>query len=104
MITAYMQQWLDNPDGGGRFPVQRDAIRAHDQTCTSLNSAWLPRAGGHSCLSDLTECDGDCGITFFNEGLVPGFEDCPDVWHWYCRCCLAKATTCSCTDNQEKKR
>jgi hypothetical protein len=41
------------------------------------------------------ECE-TCRITFFWEGLRAAFEDCPNSWHWYCVCCLAKATACPC--------
>lgn len=96
--ASYVLTWLDNPDGGGTYIGQRDKIRAHDQTCPGLAHAWLPSKGGATCLGDLApECDGGCGITFFWEGVVSEFEDCPESNHWYCPCCLAKVTACGCT-------
>ncbi len=92
---TYLQAWLDSPDGGGHFPRQRDAVQAHNQTCSSLRHAWLPRRTGSVCPSDLSECDGDCGVTFFNEGGHT-FEDCADAVHWYCACCFAEAEGCPC--------
>jgi hypothetical protein len=95
-ITPYVLRWLDDPDGGGVFTSQRDAIRAHDQTCPSLAHPWLPRRKGVSCLSDMMECQ-ECGVTFFWEGLRVAFEDCRWSNHWYCVCCLAKVTGCGCS-------
>ncbi|MFJ2630888.1 hypothetical protein ACIO6U_02840 [Streptomyces sp. NPDC087422] len=46
-------------------------------------------------------CDG-CGIDFFWEGLRKAFEDCPESWHWYCACCLTKATNCPCTAEEPR--
>jgi hypothetical protein len=94
--NAYVLAWLDNPDGGGRFTNQRDAIRSHNQTCPGLNHAWLPHKGGVSCPGDFMSCSG-CDIEFFWEGLIAAFDDCPESNHWYCACCLAKTTTCGCT-------
>lgn len=94
-LSNYGRSWLTDPDGGGRFTGQRDAVLAHDQTCPSLADIWVPRKGGVSCPSDLMECE-TCRITFFWEGLRVAFEDCPYSNHWYCVCCLAKATACPC--------
>lgn len=91
-----MHRWLTDPDGGGRFTRQRDAILAHDPACSGLKDVWLPRKGGVSCPSDLTDCHGGCGVTFFNEGTVIAFEDCPESWHYYCACCLARTEQCPC--------
>ncbi|MER6488772.1 hypothetical protein ABT264_35150 [Streptomyces virginiae] len=94
-LLAYITRWLDDPDGGGSWTDIRDEIRDHDQTCDSLNHAWLPRRGGVSCLSDWMSCD-RCGVTFGWDGLNTVFEDCPESRHWLCNCCTAKATTCGC--------
>jgi hypothetical protein len=99
-LSAYAQKWLDDPDGGGCFSYQRDAIRAHEPSCEGLADVWLPRKGGYSSLGDLMECDG-CRITFFWDGLRVAFEDCPESNHWYCPCCLAKTTTCPCKAEAE---
>lgn len=101
ILSAYAQRWLDDPDGGLRYTGQGQAIRAHDQSCVSLGEAWLPRKGGVSCPSDLTECEGGCGVTFFWEGMHPVFEACPFSEHWYCACCATKATVCSCGDEED---
>ncbi|MFJ8727727.1 hypothetical protein [Streptomyces sp. NPDC093269] len=94
-LTDWGKKWLEDPDGGGSFTRQRNAILAHDQTCEGLADVWLPRKGGRSAIGDLMECHG-CGITFFWEGLRVAFEDCPESNHWYCPCCFAKTTACSC--------
>jgi hypothetical protein len=95
VLSGYLARWLDDPDGGGYFAGTRNQIRDHDQGCTSLTHAWLPRRGGYSCLSDSMTCDG-CGVAFFWEGLDVAFEDCPQSNHWLCACCLTGATTCGC--------
>lgn len=28
--------------------------------------------------------------------MPAAFTDCPESWHYYCACCLAKATACPC--------
>lgn len=99
-LTPTVQRWTENPDGGGRFTGQRDAVRAHDQTCASLAEIWTPRKGGVTCLTDIQDCDGDCNTTFFVEGVLSAFEDCPNVWHYFCACCLAKATACPCSADE----
>jgi hypothetical protein len=99
-LDPYVTSWIDNPDGGGRFTSQRDAIRAHNPACASLAHVWLPRRGGVSCPSDLSDCDGGCGVTFYNEAFTIAFEDCPESEHWYCACCLTKATTCPCAPTE----
>lgn len=93
---TYLQQWLDSPDGGGMFTAQRDQILAHGLDCPGLSDVWMPRRGGHSCPSDLIECDG-CGITFFWEGIRVVDEDsCLYSNHFYCACCAT--TECGCTE------
>lgn len=93
--SAWRERWLSDPDGGGCFTGQRDLILAHDQSCPSLNEVWLPRRKGVSCPSDLMECE-TCGITFFWEGIVGLFDDCPDSFWYFCRCCAEKAASCPC--------
>ena len=39
--------WLDSPEGGGYFTLQRNLIRAHDSNCSSLDNVWMPRKGGY---------------------------------------------------------
>lgn len=92
---SYLASWLGNPDGGGVFTGQRDLILKHDQGCESLRHAWLPRRKGVSCPSDLMECE-TCNITFFWEGLVGLFDDCPESFWYFCRCCAGKITSCPC--------
>ncbi len=92
---TYLNQWLVNPDGGGCFTRQRDLIATHDQTCSSLREAWMPRRKGASCPSDLMECD-TCGITFFWEGITEPFSECPDRFWFFCYCCAEKVTACPC--------
>lgn len=98
-LTDYGRRWLNNPDGGGRFPGQRDAVLAHDQTCASLQEIWTPRKGGVTALGDIQDCDGDCNVTFYIEGMHAAFDDCPYSWHYYCACCRAKATRCPCAED-----
>jgi hypothetical protein len=88
--------WAADPDGGGRFTGDRDAVLAHDPECRSLAEIWKPRKGGQTCFSDIHECNGDCETTFYVEGLASAFPDCPKSWHYYCACCLAKAKACPC--------
>ena len=88
--------WAADPDGGGRFTGDRDAVLAHDPECRSLAEIWKPRKGGRTCLGDTHECSGGCETTFYVEGLTSAFPDCPKSWHYYCACCLAKATACPC--------
>lgn len=102
MLDTWVEKWLEDPDGGGIFPPQRDSILAHDQECTSLNHAWLPRRKGVSCPSDLMECD-TCGITFFWEGIVGFFDDCPDSEYFFCQCCSEKIAVCPCGNTCAKQ-
>jgi hypothetical protein len=95
-LTDHGRRWTQDPNGGGRFPGLRDAVLAHDQTCTSLNEIWTPHKGGVTGFGDTRDCDGDCNVTFYVEGTITAFEDCPNSWHYYCACCLAKATKCPC--------
>jgi hypothetical protein len=95
MLSEYALSWTRDPDGGGCFTGQRNLILAHDQGCTSLRYAWLPRRKGASCPSDFTECE-TCGITFFWEGIVGLFDDCPESFWYFCRCCAGKAASCPC--------
>lgn len=94
-MTGYLQRWLADPDGGGRFTSQRDRITTHRQDCDSLTHAWLPRKGGVSCISDSATCQG-CGIDFFWEGLYAPERDCAYTNHFYCKCCLTEE--CDCTE------
>jgi hypothetical protein len=93
-IEGYIQKWIDNPDGGGRFLKQRDAIVKHDPECASLEHAWLPRKGGVACPSDLSYCDAECGVTFFNEGVYVQIESCEGCW--FCVCCAKDLKICPC--------
>lgn len=96
MLTEYVRHWIADPDGGGMFTGQRNLIQAHDTQCPSLKDAWLPRRKGVTALGDTMGCD-VCDITFFWEGLVALFDDCPDS-HWYfCRCCAEKVADCPCS-------
>jgi hypothetical protein len=95
-IEGAIQRWMDNPDGGGSFLRQRDAIAKHDQECESLKWAWLPRKTGSVCPSDLSYCDAECGITFFNEGVFGQVGDCKECW--FCECCAKNITVCPCEE------
>lgn len=95
--STYLARWLVDPDGGGCFTRERDLIIAHPP-CESLRHAWLPRRKGVSCPSDMMECE-SCEITFFWEGLTGLFDDCPDSFWYFCRCCAEKATRCPCGGN-----
>lgn len=93
--NTYLARWLTDPDGGGCFTRQRDLILAHDQDCTSLRHAWLPRRRGVSCPGDFTECE-TCDITLFWEGSVGLFDDCPESFWYFCHCCAERVTSCPC--------
>lgn len=99
-LSERTRAWLDNPNGGGAFTGQADAIRAHSSTCSSLRDAWLPRRGGRTAFGDIAECQ-RCEITFFWEGLRTAFDECPYSNHWYCVCCRAAITTCGCTEGDQ---
>jgi hypothetical protein len=94
-LDPYVERWAQNPDGGGVFTGQRDLILEHDQGCLSLKNAWLPRRKGVSCPSDLMECE-TCRITFFWEGLTGLYDDCPESFWYFCRCCAEKISSCPC--------
>lgn len=93
--TSYLDRWLADPDGGGCFTPQRDRILAHDRNCASLWYAWLPRRKGVSCPSDFTECE-TCEVSFFWEGITGLFDDCPESFWYFCRCCSERITSCPC--------
>lgn len=95
MLSEYLLRWTQDPDGGGCFTRQRDLILSHSIACASLGHAWLPRKGGVTGLGDLTGCD-TCDITFFWEGIVGLFDDCPESFWYFCHCCAKKATSCPC--------
>jgi hypothetical protein len=65
-LSPQMKRYYVTP---GVFDEVKKAILEHDQTCASLPDIWLGRTGGVSCPSDLDACD-DCGVTFYNEGLM----------------------------------
>lgn len=92
---SYLASWLEDPDGGGIFPRQRDLIRAHEPQCDSLTYLYLPRKGGVSCITDSMTCNG-CGIEFFWEGLYAPEKDCKFTNHYFCKCCLTEE--CDCTE------
>jgi hypothetical protein len=96
VLDSYILKWLDDPKGGGVFTRQRDGIRSHNPECTSLERVWLPRLGGVSCPSDLSECE-SCGITFFWEGLHAA-DGCPYYLCNYCQCCKDAGGSCACDD------
>ena len=87
--------WMTDPDGGGCYPKQRDAIAAHDPTCLSLPHAWHPRRAGVSC--DIGGCD-DCPVIFHtDEGAVfygvypePEIVDEHGDVRYLCECCSRK--------------
>ncbi|HWB35431.1 MAG TPA: hypothetical protein VHA75_05330 [Rugosimonospora sp.] len=97
-LAEYVRRWSEDPDGGDCFTGQRDLILAHDDACSSLRYAWLPRRRGVSCPSDLMECE-TCRITFFWEGITGLFDDCPESMWFFCRCCAEKALSCPCGGN-----
>lgn len=101
-LDPYVRHWTQDPDGGGVFTGQRDLILKHDQDCPSLKDAWLPRRKGVSCPSDLMECE-LCGITFFWEGLTGLYDDCPESFWYFCRCCAKRTTACPCCGDCIKK-
>lgn len=94
-LDTYVERWTQNPDGGGCFTGQRDLILKHDQECPSLTNAWLPRRKGVSCPSDMMDCE-TCEITFFWEGLTSLFDDCPESFWYFCRCCAERVARCPC--------
>lgn len=95
-MSDYLGRWLEDPDGGGRFVRQRDAILAHGLECPGLKHAWLPRKGGVTCLTDIADCHG-CGVTLFWEGVAEyETEACEFSEHAYCACCVTK--DCGCTE------
>lgn len=92
------RRWAADPDAGGYFTGDRDAVLAHDPECRSLSEIWRPRRNGRTCLSDIRECGGGCETTFYVEGLSMVFPDCPESWHYFCACCRAKAKVCPCEE------
>lgn len=101
-FDPYIERWLTDPDGGGVFTSQRDLIKKHRQDCPSLCHAWLPRRKGVSRPGDMMECE-LCGITFFREGLTALYDDCPESFWWFCRCCATRTTACPCCGDCEKE-
>jgi hypothetical protein len=100
--NIYLNRWIADPDGGGAFTGQRDLILAHDPACPSLEHAWMPRRRGVTALGDIMGCD-TCDITFFWEGVVGLFDDCPDSFWYFCRCCAKRVTACPCGGDCSKE-
>lgn len=94
-MSTYRQQWLASPDGGETFSNIRDSILSHDQSCSSLEHAWLPRRKGTTSLGDIMGCE-ICDLTFFWEGVVGLFDDCPESFWYFCSCCADKIVDCPC--------
>lgn len=69
------------------FPHIRAHWDAHDKGCESLEWLWLSHPGGVSCPSDLTDCK-DCGVTFYDEGVINVHWRTPAKDSLYlCACC-----------------
>jgi hypothetical protein len=67
----------------------------HDKTCESMAWFWLGYRGGVSCPSDITTCH-QCGVAFYNEGVVCVNEDDTEAeeWDYRCECCRRPPQTC----------
>lgn len=74
------------------FPAVLESVaadwKAHPADCASLKDFWFG-GGGVTCPSDIGRCDGECGATFFVEGLGWGMADLAgdDEDVWLCDCC-----------------
>lgn len=72
-VPEHLAWYFRHPGAWRRI---KDAIVAHDKTCSSLVHVWAGHTGGVSSFAELGEC-GDCDVTFFVDGLTGGY---PPGW------------------------